>query len=152
MAEIGRATQFLRVEVREDPQYGRRVHEQSGKRVLCHCRQNEKCHADSLRDLFRDRHPHAFGPSSSDRPLLSSELNILAKGREDRENSEEPGLEEAETNAPQGWPGTGRLVVIRSGMSKGDCAKVKVSARHAPQHQQIEGILHRCGPASPDFS
>ena len=46
---------------------------------------------------------------------MSSELNILAKAREDREDSEESGLEEAEANAPHGWPGTGKLMVIGSG-------------------------------------
>ena len=94
-----RAVALHRAEVREDPQYGRRVHELSGNRLLCHCSQNEKCHADNLRDLFRDWHPHAFDLSSSERPR---ELNILAKRREDREGSEESGLEDAEADAPQG--------------------------------------------------
>ena len=102
-------------EVREDPQYGLRVHELSGKRLLCHCRVTEKCHADNLRDLFRDWHPHAFDPSSAARPPLSTELNILVKAREDREDSEESGLEDAEAEAPQGWPGTGKPMVIGSG-------------------------------------
>ena len=110
-----RAVALHRAEVREDPQYGRRVHELSGKRLLCHFRQNEKCHADNLRDLFRDRRPHAFDPRTSERPPLSSELNILSKGREDREDSEESGLKDAEANAPQGWQGTGKPLVIGSG-------------------------------------
>ena len=39
------------------------------------------------------------------------------------------------------------------GLSKGGCATVRVSARQAPGHQQIGGILcDSCGPASPDFS
>ena len=90
------------------------MHEQSGKSLLCHCRQNEKCHADNLQDLFRDWHPHAFDLSSSERPPLSSELNIHAKGREDGEDSEELGLDDAEADAPQGWPGTSKPMVIGS--------------------------------------
>ena len=90
------------------------IHELSGKRLSCHCRQNEKCHAENLQDLFRELHPHAFDPSSSERPPLSSGLNILAKAREDRENSEESGLAEAEANAPHGWQGTGKPMVIGS--------------------------------------
>ena len=67
-----RAVALHRAEVREDPQYERRrVHELSGKRLQCHCRQNEKCHADNLQDLFRDWHHHAFDLSSSERPPLS---------------------------------------------------------------------------------
>ena len=55
VSEFGRDRTVVlhRAEVREDPQSRRRVHELSGKRLLCHCRQNEKCHADNLRDLFR---------------------------------------------------------------------------------------------------
>ena len=63
-----RAAELYRAEVQEDPRCGLKVHELSGKRLLCHCRQNEKCHADNLRDLFRDWHPRAFDPSSAERP------------------------------------------------------------------------------------
>ena len=58
-----RAAALHRAEVREDPQYGRRVHELSGTRLLCHCRQNEKCHADNP--------PRSFPRSAS--PRLRSE-------------------------------------------------------------------------------
>ena len=77
---IDRAVELHRAEVQEVPQYGLKVHELSGKRLLCHCRH----HANNLRDLFGDWSPHAFDPSRSERPPLSSELNILAKGRERR--------------------------------------------------------------------
>ena len=110
-----RAVELHATEVQEDPQYRLRIHELSGKRLLCHCRAAEKCHADNLRALFRAQHPQAFDPSSSSRPPVSSELNILAKAREDREDSEESGLEDAEADAPQGWPGTGKLMLIGSG-------------------------------------
>ena len=101
-----RAIELHRAEVQENPRYGLKVHELFGKRLLCHCSQNEKCHADNIRDLFRDWHPHAFDPSSSERPPLSIEH---------REDSEESGLEDAEADAPQGWPGTGKPMVLGSG-------------------------------------
>ena len=110
-----RAIELHATEVQEDPQYRLRIHELSGKRLLCHCRPAEKCHADNLRALFRAQHPQAFDQSSSSRPPLSSELNILAKAREDREDSEESGLEDAEADAPQGWPGTGKPMLVGSG-------------------------------------
>ena len=117
MSKFGRdrAVELHATEVQEDPQCRLRIHELSGKRLLCHCRPAEKCHADNLRDLFRAQHPQVFDPSSSSRPPLSSELNILAKAREDREDSEESGLEDAEATAPQGWPGTGEPMLIGSG-------------------------------------
>ena len=62
-----RAAELHRAEVQEDPQYGVKVHELSGKRLLCHCRPNEKCHADNLRDLCRGWHPHDFDPQKDHR-------------------------------------------------------------------------------------
>ena len=85
-SKFGRDTpvQLHRAEVQEDPRYGLKVHELSGKRLLRHCRPSEKCHAHNLRDLFRDRYPHAFDPNCSERLPLSSELNILEKAQGDR--------------------------------------------------------------------
>ena len=64
LSEFGRdrAVELHTTGVREDLQYGRRVHELSSKRLLCHCRTTEKCHAENLQDLFRSLHPHAFDP------------------------------------------------------------------------------------------
>ena len=59
--------------------------------------------------------------SSSSRPPLSRELNILAKAREDREDSEESGLEDAEADAPQGWQ-------AQANPCSSDRGMVKVSA------------------------
>ena len=110
-----RAVELHRAEVYEDPQIPIEDTKLSAKRLLCHCRAAEKCHADNLRDLFRAQHPQAFDPSSSARPPSSSELNILAKARDGCEDSEESGLEDAEANAPQGWSGKGKPMLIGSG-------------------------------------
>ena len=120
VSEFGRdrAVELHRSEVNKYPQFGRRIHVLSGKRLLCHCKTTEKCHAENLQDLFRKLQPHAFDPARSERPPLSIELNILAKGREEREDSEEAGLEDAEANAPHGWPGTGMPVGIGSGVER----------------------------------
>ena len=116
VSKFGRskAVELHKAEVNEDPQCGRRIHGLSGKRLLCHCKLHEDCHGRNLQDLFR-RRPHAFDPTCSDRPPLSGELNILAKAREEREDSEESGLEDAVANAPQGWLGVGKPMVIGSG-------------------------------------
>ena len=53
-----RAVELHRAEVREDSQFGRRIHKLSGKRLLCHCRATEKRHAENLQDLFQKLHPH----------------------------------------------------------------------------------------------
>ena len=137
-----------------DPQNGRRIHELSGKRLLCHCKLHEDCHGRNFQDLFRRLHPHAFDQACSDRPPLSSELNILAKAREEREDSEESGLEDAVANAPQGWLGAGKnpwsLVLD---MSRGGCVTVKGYARQALGLQRTGTILpHFCGKVSHAFS
>ena len=110
-----RAVELHRKEIQEDPQYGRRVHELSGKRLLCHCKPDEKCHAQNIQELFRDIFPHAYDPSGTARAPMASELDILAKAREDREESDESGLEDAEAQAPPGWSGTGKPMLIGSG-------------------------------------
>ena len=123
MSKFGRdrAVELHRVEVQEGPQYRLRIHELSGKRLLCHCQTPEKCHADDLRDLFRAQHPQALDLSSSARPPLSCELNILVKAREDREDREESGLEDAEADGPQGWSGVcGKEAVSPGAWAPGD--------------------------------
>ena len=40
-----RAVELHATDVQEDPQYRLRIHELSGKMLLCHCRAAEKCHA-----------------------------------------------------------------------------------------------------------
>ena len=109
-----RSVELHRAEIQEDPQHGLNVPELSGVAAVPLQNEREVPLVESPR-LFRDWHPHAFDPSSSERPPLSSELNILAKGREDREDSEESGLEGAEADAPQGWPGKSKHLVIGSG-------------------------------------
>ena len=144
VSEFGRdrAVALHRAEVREDLQYGRRVHELPGKRLLCHCRQNEKCHADNLRDLFRDWHPHAFDPSSSERPPLSSERRaekIVKTARNQFWKKQKRTLHKAGQAQADPWSSD-------PGMSEGGCATVKVSVRQAPGLQQTGGILPRyCG-------
>ena len=110
-----RAVELHRSEVLEDPQFGERVHELSGKRLLCHCRATERCHAENLQELFRKLYPCAFDVTKSQRAPLSSELNLLAKAREERVDSGESGLEEEVVGAPSSWPGKGKPMVIGSG-------------------------------------
>ena len=107
----------------------------------------EKCHADNLRELSIDRHPHAFDPTSSARPPLSSELNI--PGESQRRSGRQRGI----------WTGrcggrcSARLARNRETHSrrirvrgKEACVMVKVSVLQGPGLQEIAVILLRsCG-------
>ena len=56
----------------------------SGVRLVCHCKQHEGCHADVLIKKFKDFFPEAHDRSKLDqRPPTASEVNLLAKHRED---------------------------------------------------------------------
>ena len=143
-----RAVELHATEVQEYPQYRLRIHQLSGKRLLCHCRATEKCHTDNLRDLFREQDPQAYDPSSSARPPFSSELNLLARAREDCEDSEESGLEDAEADAPQASQCSSDRSVSKEGF-----VTVKVSARRVCGRGRIAVILpHSCGRAPRDSS
>ena len=54
--------------------------------------------------MFRNLHPHDFDPARSEK--------ILVKAQENREDSEESGLEDVEAGAPPEWSGTSKPFVI----------------------------------------
>ena len=140
-----RAVELHRSEVREDLQFGRRTDKLSGKRLLCHCTATEKCHAENLQEVFWESHPHAFDPVRS----LSSELNILAKAREDREDSEESGLEDVVAAGSLGWSGTGKPMVIGSGYVERRLCDGQGLCSRGPGRRRIGSILaRRCGRSS----
>ena len=50
----------------------------SGKRLLCHCSKDQRCHADALILKFSNMYPEAYSRTNPVRPPTSSELNLLA--------------------------------------------------------------------------
>ena len=68
-------------EIEEDPQYERRIHELTGKRLLCHCRMNQSCHGDNLIQLYLQVCPNAYDRRVTVRAPTSAELNALAEAR-----------------------------------------------------------------------
>ena len=116
-----RAVELHRKEVQEDPQYGRRVHELSGKRLLCHCKPDEKCHAQNIQELFRDLFQHA-----TNRVWRTLRPKLRRDGP-------------ARANPCSSIPGT----------SRGGSAMGKVSAPREPGRLRIESIpSHLCGRSS----
>ena len=60
----------------------------SGKRLLCHCPKDQRCHADVLIRKFSKMYPEAYSRTNPIRPPTSSELNLLAKNREEPQSEE----------------------------------------------------------------
>ena len=68
-------------EIEEDPQYERRIHELTGKRLLCHCRTNQPCHGDNLIQLYLRVYPDAYDRRVTDRAPTSAERQRGVRAR-----------------------------------------------------------------------
>ena len=79
-------------EIEEDPQYERRIHELTGKRLFCHCHKNQSCHGDNLIQLYHRVYTAAYDRMVTDRAPTSAELNALAEARNECTDSEDQSL------------------------------------------------------------
>ena len=105
-------------EIEEDPQYERRIHELTGKRLLCHCRKNQSCHGDNLIQLYHRVYPAAYDRMVTDRAPTSAELNALAEARNECSDSEESELDAEIACAPQGWRGNHKPLMVGAGYTE----------------------------------
>ena len=105
-------------EIEEDPQYERRIHELTGKRLLCHCRMNQSCHGDNLIQLYLRVYPDAYDRRVTDRVPTSAELNALAEARNECTDSEGPELDVEIACAPQGWRGNHSPLMVGAGYTE----------------------------------
>ena len=80
-----------------------------------HCRADQQCHADNLIEMFRSMHPRAFDRLDDSRVPTSAELNVLARARKERFDSDDSEVEQAVLAAPTGWRGEGKPMTIGSG-------------------------------------
>ena len=105
-------------EIEEDPQYERRIHELTEKRLLCHCRMNQSCHGDNLIQLYLRVYPDAYDRRVTDRVPTSAELNALAEARNECTDSEESELDAEIASAPQGWRGNHSPLMVGAGYTE----------------------------------
>ena len=88
----------------------------SGLRLVCHCKQHEDCHADALIKKFRKYFPDSFDRSSlGQRPPTASELDLLAKHREEPASDDGSTADEDSLAKGVGWQGTGRPMTVGVG-------------------------------------
>ena len=87
----------------------------SGKRLLCHCPKGQRCHADALILKFSNMYPEAYSRTNPVRPPTSSELNLLAKHREEPQSEEGSSADEGVPPKGSGWCGTGEPMSVGIG-------------------------------------
>ena len=87
----------------------------SGKRLLCHCSKDQRCHADALILKFSNMYPEAYSRTNPARPPTSSELNLLAKHREEPQSEEGSSADEGVPPKGSGWCSTGEPMSVGIG-------------------------------------
>ena len=109
--EFGRQTAIERFaeKLSWDSELQENLHTLSGKRLLCHCRPTEACHADSIISAFRDKFPEAL--DRDDARILA----YLALLRTEQEEEEVSSPDEGAAPKHTGWRGTGRPPIIGTG-------------------------------------
>ena len=105
-------------EIEEDPQCERRIHDLTGKRMLCHCRKNQSCLGNNLIQLYHRVYPAAYDRIVTDRAPTSAELNALAEARNECSDSEESQLDAEIACAPQGWRGNHKQLMVGAGYTE----------------------------------
>ena len=66
----------------------------TGKRLLCHCLDRQRCHGDVLMAEFRRQFPHAVDrQASAQQPATQQVLAFLARLREPPESDDESSTE-----------------------------------------------------------
>ena len=83
-----------------------------GQRLLCHCKESEECHADSLVAAFLAAFPGACVTGKSQDPLSQAVALAAAEARTERNEHSEPDVDAPHSGA--GWIGHGGpLAVVR---------------------------------------
>ena len=84
----------------------------SGRRLLCHCKDSQRCHGDILISEFRRQFPRAYDHA----PPTASVLDFLARLREEPE-SDDTSADEGAPPKGTGWRGKGPPMEIGTGYS-----------------------------------
>ena len=115
VSEYGRdlAIQLFEQHLDSSRELQRQIPSLSGTRLVCHCKPQEDCHADALIRKFKELFPDAYDRSLLDqRPPTSSELNLLARQREEVSSDEGSSPDEGAPLKGSGWQGTGKPMLV----------------------------------------
>ena len=124
IAVYGRAGAIRRYEamLRKDDDLLKRLPQLSGSRLVCHCRADQACHADSIIAVYRETFPLAYDRSNTTAAAAPSAevLNRLAQQREVPESDDGSTADEGAPGRGSGWVGTCRPMQIGSGYTRRD--------------------------------
>ena len=142
VSEFGRQTAIERFteKLSRDSELQENLHALSGKRLLCHCRPTEACHADSIISAFRVRFPEAFDRDDEEAPAPTAGiLAYLASLRTEPEEEELSSPDEGAAPKHAGWRGSGRPLIIGTGYTEREmCDGMSLASpgRWSPEHRK----------------
>ena len=142
VSEFGRQTAIERFaeKLSRDSELQENLHTLSGKRLLCHCRPTEACHADSIISAFRDKFPEAFDRDDEEAPAPTAHiLAYLALLKTEQEEEEVSSPDEGAAPKHTGWRGTGRPLIIGTGYTEREmCDGMSLASpsRWSPEHRR----------------
>ena len=123
VAVFGRSEAIRRYELllRKDVHLRSLLPELSGTRLVCHCRLEQPCHADSIISVYRDMFPEAYDRDAVTTAAPSAEvLNRLARLREEQDSDEGSTADEGAPTRGTGWTGRGPPMQVGSGYTRRD--------------------------------
>ena len=142
VSEFGRHTAIERFaeKLSRDSELQENLHTLSGKRLLCHCRPTEACHADSIISAFRDKFPEAFDRDDEEAPAPTARiLAYLALLRTEQEEEEVSSPDEGAAPKHTGWRGTGRPLIIGTRYTERDVRR-HVSCVARPLESRTQAV------------
>ena len=124
VAVYGRAGAIRRYEamLRKDDDLLKRLPQLSGSRLVCHCRADQACHADSIIAVYKETFPLAYDRNNTTAAAAPSAevLNRLAQQREVPESDDGSTADEGAPGRGSGWVGTCKPMQIGSGYTRRD--------------------------------
>ena len=130
-----RAIERFASQLSSDEQLKSKIWCLSGRRLICHCLENQACHADVLITEFRRQFPSAF-----DRDLLGGEppsstvLNFLGQLRGEPEQDDGASADEGAPGKEAGWKGQGKPMQV-------GVANNEFSSFHEGVHHRFHSCL-----------
>ena len=118
---------------------------------MCHCKQHEECHANALIKKFKEFFPSAYDRSKLDqRPPTASELNLLARHREEPVSDDGSTADEGAPPKGAGWQGTGKPMTVGvgyaaqeycDGQTLASPGRWPIAARRYPQSMNWKAVV-----------
>ena len=98
----------------------KRLPQLSGIRLVCHCRADQACHADSIITVYKELFPDAYNREDTTAAAPSAEVPSRLAGLREIPQSDDGSADEGAPARGAGWVGTGKPMQIGSGYTRRD--------------------------------